>query len=88
MLKNVTGIQLNEWERSKMNDAVLFTMLYVQQLIKQGDRINCRPDQISQANRLYDKFCETFYKGTRWEYDTPDYTELVLGMDEFISKNI
>ena len=88
MLKNVIGTQLNEWEINNMSDAVLFTMLYVQQLIKQGDRINCRPDQISRANRLYDKFCETFYKGTRWEYDTPDYTELVLGMDEFISKNI
>ena len=88
MLKNVIGIRLNEWERSKMNDAVLFTMLYVQQLIKQGDRIDCRPDQILRANRLYDKFCETLYKGTGWEYDTPDYTELVLGMDEFISKNI
>ena len=88
MLKNVIGIRLNEWEINEMNDAVLFTMLYVQQLIQQGDRINCRPDQVSRASRLYDKFCETFYKGTIWEYDIPDYTELVLGMDEFISKNI
>ena len=88
MLKNVTGTQLNEQGRNEMNDVVLFTMLYVQQLIQQGDRINCRPDQISRASRLYDKFCETFYKGTILEYDTLDYTELILGMDEFISKNI
>ena len=88
MLKNVIGMLLNEWEINEMNDAVLFTMLYVQQMIQQGDRINCRPDQISRASRLYDKFCETFYKGTIWEYDTPNYTELVLGMDDFISKNI
>ena len=71
-----------------MNDAVIFTMLYAEQLIKNGDRLNCRPDQVNRAQRLYEQWCESFYVGTRWEYDTPDYTELVLGMIEYISKNI
>ena len=71
-----------------MNDAVIFTMLYAEQLIKNGDRLNCRPDQVNRAQRLYDQWCEGFYVGTRWEYVTPDYTELVLGMIEYISKNI
>ena len=69
-----------------MNDAVLFTMLYTEQLIKCGDRLNCHPAQITGASRLYDDFCEKFYRGTRWEYDTPDYTELVLGMTKFIQE--
>ena len=69
-----------------MNDAVLFTMLYAEQLIKCGDRLNCSPDQIARASRLYDNFCDQFYQETRWEYDTPDYTELVLGMIKFIQE--
>ena len=71
-----------------MNDVVLFTMLYAEKLLNNGDRLNCRPDQIARASRLYDDFCEKFYWGTRWEYDTPDYTELVLGMTKYIEENI
>ena len=71
-----------------MNDVVLFTMLYVEKLLNTGDRLNCRPDQIARASRLYDDFCENFYRGTRWEYDTPDYTELVLGMTKYIEEKI
>ena len=71
-----------------MNDAIVFTMLYTEHLIKCGDGINCHPNQVSIASSLYDNFCEHFYRGTRWEYDTPDYTELVLGMTKYIQEQV
>ena len=71
-----------------MNDSVLFTMLYVEQLLKLGNKVNCQREQISIVSKMYDDFCEHFYRGTRWEYDTPDYTELVLGMVKFIQEEI
>ena len=71
-----------------MNDAVLFTMLYAEQLLKLGNKVNCQRDEISIASKMYDDFCEHFYRGARWEYDTPDYTELVLGMVKFIQEEI
>ena len=71
-----------------MNDVVLFTMLWVEIFIEKGGVITNTPEQISNISKMYDDWCEKFYRGTFWEYATPDYTELVLGMDEFISKNI
>lgn len=71
-----------------MNDAVIFTMLYAQHLTVLGYNVNCHPDQMSMVSRLYDDFCEHFYRGTRWEYDTPDYTEMVLGMTKYIQERV
>ena len=71
-----------------MNDAVIFTMLYAQHLISLGYKVNCHPEQMSEVSRLYDSFCDNFYRGTRWEYDTPDYTEMVLGMTKYIQENV
>ena len=71
-----------------MNDSVLFTMLYVEQLLKLGNKVNCQREQISIASKMYDDFCDNFYRGTRWEYDTPDYTEMVLGMTKYIQESV
>ena len=71
-----------------MNDAVIFTMLYAQHLISLGYKVNCHREQMSEVSRMYDSFCDNFYRDTRWEYDTPDYTELVLGMTKYIQESV
>ena len=70
-----------------MNDVVIFTMLYAQHLISLGYKVNCHREQMSEVSRMYDSFCDNFYR-TRWEYHTPDYTELVLGMTKYIQESV
>ena len=71
-----------------MNDSIIFAMLWYETMLNKGYRVNNTGEEMSTVYKMYDDWCEKFYMGTRWEYDTPDYTELVLGMIEYISKNI
>ena len=71
-----------------MNDAVIFTILWCDISLEKGYRIYGTPDEMSVISKMYDDWCEKFYRGTCWEFDTPDHTELVLGMQKHIYKNI
>ena len=71
-----------------MNDAITFAMLWCETMLERGWRVNNTPEQMSLVSHLYDDWCEKFYRGTRWEYDSPDHTELVLGMLDYLNKNI
>ena len=88
MLKTNIGTRLNEWEINNMNDAVTFAMLWYEIMLTKGYVINNTPEQISIVSKMYDDWCEKFYRGTVWEYDSPDHTELVLGMCDYLEKNI
>lgn len=71
-----------------MNDAVTFAMLWFDLNLEKGYRVYCNRDEMSKVSWMYDDWCENFYKGNIWEYDTPDHTELVLSMSEYINNNI
>lgn len=71
-----------------MNDAVLFTMLWVEIFIEKGGIVTNTPEQISNISKMYDDWCEKFYCGTCWEYDCPDRKSLVLGMCKYLEENI
>ena len=72
----------------EMNDSIIFAMLWYETMLNKGYRVNNTREEMSTVSKRYDDWCEKFYRGTRWEYDSPDHTELVLGMCEYISKNI
>lgn len=69
-----------------MDDAVVFTMLFCEMVNRSGDILNLVPDQVNKCHVLYNKWCSEFYSG-RWEYITPDYTEIILGISKFIDEN-
>ena len=71
-----------------MNDSIIFAMLWYETMLNKGYRVNNTREEMSTVSKMYDDWCEKFYRGTRWEYDSPDHIELVLGMCEYISKNI
>ena len=64
MLKTNIGIRLNEWEINNMNDAVTFAMLWYEIMLTKGYVINNTPEQISIVSKMYDDWCEKFYRGT------------------------
>ena len=71
-----------------MNDSITFALLWYQTVLDKGYSVLLNREQLGEVSKLYDDWCEKFYRGTKWEYDTPDHTELVLGMLDYIEENI
>ena len=71
-----------------MNDAVLFTMLWVKIFVEKGGIITNTQEQVSNISKMYDDWCEKFYRGTFWEYDCPDHKSIVLGMCKYLEENV
>ena len=63
MLKTNIGSRLNEWEINNMNDAVTFAILWYEIMLTKGYVINNTPEQISIVSKMYDDWCEKFYRG-------------------------
>ena len=71
-----------------MNDAIQFAMLWYEVQLDKGYRVWNTAEEVSLVSKMYDDWCEKFYRGTMWEFDTPDRTELVLGMCKYLEENI
>jgi hypothetical protein len=71
-----------------MNDSITFALLWYETMLNRGYTVRNDREQLTQVSKMYDDWCEKFYRGTVWEYDSPDHTELILGMCDYLEKNI
>jgi len=68
-----------------MNDCILFTTVLYNLT---GQKVYVDDITITYVNKLYDEWCESFYIGSVYEYDTPSLDEMRSSIRKFIIEKL
>lgn len=66
------------------NEEVVFRFVYLETSKDIGEVLSSDQETLESASQCYEEFTESFYRNTKWEFDTPPKDLLLLEMRKFI----